>query len=82
MIHRNLFFKAVAAVENLEVFDIINKMDNLSLNDKSRNIASSNSNSSLVSRPNTMYSSTSSIMEKFKSMNHSLFTRQIMVLTK
>ncbi|CDP17413.1 unnamed protein product [Coffea canephora] len=85
MFHKLNFFRAVSAVENLDVFTITKKMGNLSLDDKN---TSSSSNLSLVSRsdvPNTMpmFSSTSSILERFKrSSKHSEFTRKVMDLTK
>ena len=85
MFHKHHFLKAVSAVENLDVFTITKKMGNLSLDDKN---TSSSSNLSLVSRsdvPNTMpmFSSTSSILERFKiSSKHSEFTRKVMDLTK
>lgn len=85
MFHKHHFFKAISAVENWDVFTITNKMRNLSLDDQN---TSSSSHLSLVSRsdvPNTMpmFSSTSSILERFKiSSKHSEFTRQVMDLTK
>lgn len=91
MFHRHLFFKAVSAVENLDVFTITKKMEKLSLDDQNTSSSSNSSSSrnlSLVSRSdvqNTMsiFSSTSSILERFKiSSMHSEFTRKVMDLTK
>lgn len=81
--NRNVFFNAVKAVDNFDIFNITNRMRNLSLNDNNTTSSStSSSNFSIVSSPNIMYSSTSSIINRFRSMNHSEFTRQIMEFTK
>jgi len=96
MFHKSQFFKAVSAIENMDVFTITKKMGNLSLDVPSTSSSSldvpstsSSSNISLVSGsdvPNNimpMLSSTSSILERFnKSSKHSEFTRKVMDLTK
>lgn len=83
--NKKVFFNAVRKVENLDVFEITNRIRNLSLDDSSpsssrRTTASSSSTTS--SSNLSMYSSTSSILNRFQSMKHSELTRQIMEFTK
>lgn len=87
MFNKFKFLKSVQAIENLDVFTITNKMKNLSLDDTNTS-SSSNLITDVVSRSDvqntmSMFSSTSSILERFKiSSKHSEFTRKVMDLTK
>lgn len=83
--HKHQFLKAVSAIENLEVFTITKRMANLSLDDQNISNSSNLASSSSSDVPNSLplFSSTSSILERFKnSSKHSEFTRKVMDLTK